>query len=122
MKAIAGALMCALAWGSATSCGGADSGGGARERPAAGTAVIFGTTLDAGTGEALVGIEVTGPGGTHGLSDEHGTFVLSNIPEGTSGRLLARSRDGRLEAVNHLRPLRNARLEVVMHLRPPTSQ
>jgi hypothetical protein len=113
-------LALVLCLGPAAGCGREDTGGGLRERPrpAAGTALIFGTTLDAGTGEPLVGVEVTGPGGARGISDERGKFVLSDIPEGTSGRLLARSRDGR-EAINTLRPLRNARLEVVMHLRAP---
>jgi hypothetical protein len=113
------ALGLVVALGLAAGCGRSDPGDGAREqRPAAGTALIFGTTLDADTGEPLVGVDVSGPGGARGISDEHGNFVLSNIPEGTSGRLLAKSRDGR-EAVNLLRPLRNARLEVVMHLRAP---
>ena len=119
MKAFA-VLALILGSGLAAGCSRDDTSGGARERqrPAAGTAVIFGTTLDAATGEPLAGVEVTGPGGARGLSDEHGNFVLSDIPEGTSGRLLAKGPDGR-EAVNLLRPLRNARLEVVMHLRAP---
>jgi len=121
VKAIAAlGLVLSLNLSLAAGCGQADTDGGARQRqrPTAGTAVIFGTTLDAATGEPLVGVEVTGPEGARGLSDEHGNFVLSNIPEGSSGRLRAKSRDGR-EAVNLLRPLRNDRLEVVMHLRTP---
>ena len=118
MNAVAASAL-VLGLSLAAGCGRSDSGADQREqRPAAGTAVIFGTTLDADTGEPLVGVEVSGPGGAHAVSDERGRFVLSNIPEGSAGRLQAKSRDGR-EAVNLLRPLRNARLEVVLHLRAP---
>ncbi len=87
------------------------------EAPAAGTAIVTGTTLDAATGQPLGRVEVSGPGGATATSDEAGRFVLRGLPEGLSGELRARSRDGKKEAVNHLRTLRNERLEVVLHLR-----
>jgi hypothetical protein len=87
------------------------------EPPATGTAIVTGTTLDAATGQPLEGVVVTGPGGVSATSDAAGRFVLKGLPEGASGELHARSRDGGQTAVNVLQALRNERLEVVLHLR-----
>jgi hypothetical protein len=84
--------------------------------PAEGTAMIVGTCLDGATGEPLSGVEVTGPSGATARSDDHGRFVLADLPEGLSGELVATAPDGR-KATNVLRPLKHARLEVVLHLR-----
>ncbi len=78
--------------------------------------MIVGTCLDGESGEPRPGAETTGPGRVTPRSDDHGRFALVDVPEGSSGELVAKASDGR-EATNVLRPLKHGRLEVVLHLR-----
>lgn len=119
MMRLAVALLVALPLGVAACGAGGDHpsrSDGSLAEPAEGTAMIVGTCLDGETGDPLAGVEVVSPGGETARSDDHGRFVLADLPEGLSGELVATARDGRT-ATNELRPLKHARLEVVLHLR-----
>ena len=106
----AAALSAALAagWSLAQGCGVEPE---AQRRP--GAFEVFGTVLEAATGEPLAGVQIRGPGGATATSDERGHFALE--VDG-AGDLLAVGPDG-LEAVNRLQPAHGERLEVVLHLR-----
>jgi hypothetical protein len=117
-KSIPGSLALAACLLAAVACSRherAMRSGSSGPAPAEGTAVVFGTTVDALTGEPLAGVTVQGPGGASTVSNDEGRFLLAGLPEGAQGELVARTADGR-EAKNLLRPLRNARLEVVLRL------
>lgn len=81
-----------------------------------GAPIVAGATLDAETGEALVGVLVEGPRGTRSVSDPAGRFELIGLEEGDSGVLRA-SRGTEYAGSLPLRPLAAGRLEVVFHLR-----
>lgn len=81
----------------------------------AGAASVTGTTLDANSGEALVGVLIEGPRETRAVSDLAGRFELLGLREGDRGALIA-SRGARYRGELPLQPLRPGRLEVVFHL------
>lgn len=86
-----------------------------RNRGAA-TASVSGTVLDAKSGEAVAGAEVTGPGGAKARTDAKGRFVLTELAVGGEGVVEAKLADGRKARVTLL-PLANERLEIVLHVR-----
>jgi hypothetical protein len=104
--ALGGAL--AAAWCLAQGCG-AEPGGA---RPA-GAFEVYGTVLEAATGEPMAGVLIRGPGGATATSDATGRFALEVAG---AGDLVAEGPGG-LAAVNPLQPARGERLEVVLHLR-----
>jgi hypothetical protein len=78
--------------------------------------VVCGATLDAETGEPLVGVLVEGPRGSRAVSDPAGRFELLGLEVGDSG-LLKATRGAEYAGDLPLRPLAAGRLEVVFHLR-----
>ena len=81
-----------------------------------GAPVVCGATLDAETGEPLVGVLVEGPRGSRAVSDPAGRFELLGLELGDSGVLRA-TRGAEYQGDLPLRPLAAGRLEVVFHLR-----
>jgi hypothetical protein len=78
--------------------------------------VVSGATLDAETGEPLVGVLVEGPRGARAVSDPAGRFELIGLKLGDQG-VLSASRGAEYRGELPLRPLAEGRLEVVFHLR-----
>jgi hypothetical protein len=89
---------------------GAEPGQGPR---AAGAFEVYGTVLEAATGEPMAGVLIRGPGGATATSDAGGRCARAVAG---AGDLVAEGPAG-LSAVNPLRPARGERLEVVLHLR-----